>query len=205
MKPERLNELMEQRKLLNAPQPTADNALSCIQCYLDDHTGTYELSEEHKKIYDRWKYIYNLKLDGKTSDQIVSHVKKLFGVSDRTVRYDLNRYAKAFTIQFDAEFELRVIYHKCELQYQKYKDMTNPKFAAIAQKYLAQMERIATELNLDTPLDPDKFIPGVFVVTVNPKDIGIEDDIPSTDELFRKYHSKRKKTDSSIEEADVVE
>lgn len=205
MKDEKLNELIEQRKLLNAPQPAGDNVLACIQCYLNDHTGTYQLSKEHKEIYTRWKYIYGLKMEGKTTEQIISHVKKLYGVSDRTIRYDLNKYAKAFTIQFEAEFELRVIYHKCEVQYQKYKDMTNPKFAALAQKYLAQMERIAGELKTETALDPAKFIPGIFVVTVNPKDIGIEDEIPSSEELFRHYHKKRKAADSQIQDADVVE
>lgn len=205
MTEDKLNELIEKRKLLNAPQPSGDNVLACIQCYLDDHTGTYELSKEHKEIYDRWKYIYGLKMEGKTTEQIISHVRKLFGVSDRTVRYDLSKYAKAFTIQFEAEFELRVIYHKCEVQFNKMKDMRDPKLANLAKKYLSQMESIAKELKTETSLDPTKFIPGIFVVTVNPKDIGIEDEIPSSDELFRHYHKKRKAADSQIEDANVIE
>ena len=203
MTDEKLQSLIAMRKLQNAPEPVNGTALSCIQTYLDDHTGTYELSAEHQKIFDRWKYIYNLKLEGKSVNQIIAHVTKLFGISEKTVRYDLTNYTKAFKIHFDAEFEIRVIYHKCELQYQKYKDMTDAKFASLAQKYLAQMQAIASELKLDNPhLDPSKFQQNVFIVTSNPKDIGISDDIPETDELMRMYKAKRSGT--RIQDAEEV-
>lgn len=195
--------LIKERMLLSAVQPKSRETVDAILAWLDDPTGLIKLNEEQEAIFKRWKQIHSLRMDGKTIPQIIENITKFFGVSDRTVRQDLKNVGRVFKTHFDSEVELQIIYERLQRLISRYELSTNPKILALIPKLIKEQKEIALQLKSDSLLnDPELLRPHTFIITTNPKDIGIEEDLPSQEELMKKF---KKHIDKVIEDIDHEE
>jgi hypothetical protein len=190
---ERIEVLLAKSRARHTAPVKLGNSVEAIRAYLNDYTDSVILTDEQEMIYARWKEIYRLKMEGKTVPQIVAHITRLWEVSEKTVRLDLRQFARVFPPQFDADFEMQVLYNRAQEAYNKFSRSTDVKLQAIAQKYLETMHKCIVwfKENANTPR-PEDLKPPTFILTIDPRDIGIEDEVPDIDALMRKYIGKRK-------------
>jgi len=202
---ERLDKLMTASKTRHPRQEKFTGIVEAIRAYLDDFEGVVKLEADQQRIYLRWKEIYKLKMEGKTNVQIVNMLPKLMEVNEQTVRHDLRNFSKVFPPQFDADFEMEVLYSRAQEAYNRLSRSTDPKNQAIAQRYLETMQKCVVwfKENANTPR-PQDLKPPIYIITSNPRDIGINSDMPDAAELMRKYQTRKKaKSTEEVEYEDV--
>lgn len=186
-----LDKLIEYRKALMAPKAENKTALESILEYLADASGSIVLSDANEKIFTRLKEIQKMKLDGKANSQIINYFTKFYGVSESTVRNDLRNLGRVFPNNLDVDVEMQVLYERTQMLASRLSKSSNPKMLNLLTKVLQTQRDILLYFKGDNNLpNPEDFKPNVFVVTVNPEDIGITDDVPSIEELKEKYKSK---------------
>lgn len=186
-----LDQLLEYRKALVGTPAINKSALESIVEWMSDASGGITLSETNQKVFDRMKEIYKMKLDGKTNSQIVMSMHKFSGYSENTIRSDIKNLGKVFPSNLDVDVEMTVLYERNQQLISRLTGSNNPKMLS----QLAKLHQIQKDILLyfkgDSNLpDPELFKPNIFIITTNPKDIGLDDDVPSMEELKRKYKSK---------------
>ena len=83
-----------------------DEAVENIRAYYEDDTGSVALPEHQEAIRVRWETIHGLILKGKTPSNIIRQVAVMFGVSESTVRRDLDAIPQVYN-SFNLSFSLR--------------------------------------------------------------------------------------------------
>lgn len=198
-----LDELMEFRKVLGPPKAENKTALEAIQEWLADQTGNIVLSPEHQVIFNRWKEVYKMKIDGKTQTQIINHITKFNGVSENTVRNDLKNIAKIFPNNLDVDVEMMITYEQVQLFLQRLQSSSNPKIMNLIPKAIALKLEVLKYLKGDSNLpNPEDFKQNLFIVTADPKSLGIQEELPSLSEMEKRYKSRTSPEDIEFAEQD---
>jgi hypothetical protein len=182
------------------PEEEPLNAVEAIRNFLHQPAGAVQLSPEHEKIYLRWKEIYALKMQNMGPTEIVKIVSRMCDVNENTVRCDLFDFHKVFPPQFNADFEMEVLYTQAQASYNRLSKSTDPRNQAIAQRYLETVQKCIVwfKEKANIPLPQDMKAP-VYILTMNPRDIGIDEDIPDAEILLRKYRTRKNITHNAID------
>jgi hypothetical protein len=198
---EKLEKLIAIRSLHAPPVPKDNSAYEAIKAYVEDTTGKVILSDENKKIFSRWKNIHQLRLDGYTHEQVIVMIQKLHDICEKTVRRDLKQFYKIFRYDFDADYELQIMYLKYQAFLQK---ATNAGDLNLAEKFGNKIIELAKYFKGDGSLpDASQFNILNISITANPEDVGLKRVPYSTEELMKMFKSQKKKIELK-EEAETI-
>lgn len=200
--PDKVEKLILQRNVHAAPVIADNSAYAAIKAYIEDTTGTIVLSDENRKILNRWKNIHHLRLEGFTNEQVISGIMKLHDVCEKTVRRDLKNYTKIFRYDFDPDYEMYLTMLQVEMQYKKACDAGDQK---MIDKLLDKKIKLNEYFKGDGSLPaPELFTQINIVVTANPEDVGLER-VPYTQEqLMKMFLDKKKKIQLKEEQAEAI-
>lgn len=200
---ERLEKLIAIRSLHAAPIPKDNSAYEHIKSYVEDTTGTVILSDENKKIFHRWKNIHQLRVDGYTQEQVIVMVQKLHDVCEKTVRRDLQSFFKIFRYDFDADYELQIIYLRCQAYLKKAENAGDLKLVEkFSQKLIDLNKFFKGEGNIPAV---DQFNQININITANPEDVGLTRVAHSTEELMRMFKVQKKKIELKKQDAELIQ